>query len=274
MNKQYQTVLTVDLNPSQVKLLKNVRNWMSVLGVVSVFTTLAVGAALALNPDFRNRVFFSEPVQAVFANQIDLVSTGLADDEIDNKSAGKGITLIPASYSANGAKQALTPGQREVVEYLSDRFRVSPEAVESIVRLAYKVGREEKVDPTLILAVVGVESSYNPFAASPVGAKGLMQVMPKVHKDRFEELSPGDWSALDPEDNMRVGAQIINEYTRRAGSVQAGLRWYVGAAVSGNDHGYPAKVLALKSRIDAAYRSGRLVADGKPQAAKPTPYEG
>jgi hypothetical protein len=107
---------------------------------------------------------------------------------------------------------------------------------------------------------VGIESSYNPFAASPVGARGLMQVMPKIHKDKFEALSPGDWSPLNPEMNMRVGAKIIREYTRRTGSVSAGLRWYVGAAVHGNDGGYPGKVLALKSRIDSAYQQGSLVA--------------
>ena len=87
-----------------------------------------------------------------------------------------------------------------------------------------------------------------------------MQIMPKIHKDKFEALSPGDWSPLNPEMNMRVGAKIIREYTRRTGSVNAGLRWYVGAAIHGNDGGYPDKVLGLKSRIDSVYQQGHLVA--------------
>ena len=273
--KQYDTFLTVELNSTQVKAFKKVRNWMSVLGVASVVATVGVAGALGLSPELRNKVFFSKPVQQVFANQIDLVSTGL--QEVSTQQAKKGLHLIPAKFGAVEGSKTLTPGQREVVEYLSDRYRVSPEAVETIVRLAYKVGKEEQVEPTLILAIVGVESGYNPYAASPVGAKGLMQIMPKIHKEKFEEISLGeDWSALNPEMNMRVGAQIIQEYTRRAGSVQAGLRWYVGAAISGNDGGYPAKVLGLKSKIDSVYRSGRLVATQTPKAVdqKAVQYEG
>ncbi|MDX1670461.1 MAG: lytic transglycosylase domain-containing protein, partial [Limnobacter sp.] len=104
------------------------------------------------------------------------------------------------------------------------------------------------------------ESSYNPFAASSVGAKGLMQVMANIHKDKFEALSPGDWNPLHPELNMRVGSKIIREYTRRTGSVREGLVWYVGAAIHRNDGGYPDKVLGLKSRIDKAYNKGALLA--------------
>jgi len=242
------------------------------LAAVGLFT-----AAMVASEDLRSKVFFSEPVQRVFASEFDLLNTGLAiggSEWLQRKEearaalrAGKGATEAPVNLQAvafaptESAK--LNAGQREVVKYLSSRFRVSPEAVQSLVSLAYKVGKEEQVEPTLILAIVGVESSYNPFAASPVGAKGLMQIMAHVHKDRFEELSEGEkWSPLNPEMNMRVGAQILREYTKRTGSVQGALRWYVGAAVSGNDGGYPAKVLAHKAKIDQAYRKGVVVADG------------
>ncbi|MCQ8896871.1 transglycosylase SLT domain-containing protein [Limnobacter humi] len=263
--KQYDTFLTVELNEGQIKAFKKVRNWMSLLGIASVLLGAGTATAMAVNPEFRNKVFFSEPVQAVFANQIDMVSTGLVNPDAQLNApavqpAKVAFNLIPAKYSVAETHKSLNPGQKEVVEYLSERYRVSSEALETIVRLAYKVGREEQVEPTLILAVVAVESGFNPFAASPVGAKGLMQIMPKIHKDKFEEISPGDWSALNPEHNMRVGAQIIHEYTRRTGSIQTGLRWYVGAAVSGNDNGYPAKVLGIKAKIDSVYRTGRLVA--------------
>ncbi|HEX4916716.1 MAG TPA: lytic transglycosylase domain-containing protein [Limnobacter sp.] len=263
--QQYETVLKVDQPVKPVQAYKTIKNALSALGVLSVLVTAGSIAALATNPELRSKVFFSEPVQAVFANEIDLLSTGLAAgaaeiprDEASPVKAHAGI--LPVKFNSLDASKPLTAGQREVVSFLSKRYRVSPEAVESIVRLAYKVGKDEKVDPTLILAIVGIESSYNPFAASPVGARGLMQVMPKIHKDKFEELSPGDWSPLNPEMNMRVGAKIIREYTRRTGSVAAGLRWYVGAAVHGNDGGYPAKVLGLKARIDSVYQQGHLVA--------------
>lgn len=266
--KQYETVLSISGQqvPSQ-SFFQSFRNALTGLGVAtSVFATGAV-AILLSNAELRSQVFFSAPVQAVFATEIGSLSAGLAASGVEvvgsavaAQTTQASRNLIPVKFNTIDTGTPLTAGQRQITSYLAKRYSVSPEAVESIVRLAYKVGKEEKVEPTLILAIVGIESSYNPFAASPVGARGLMQVMPKIHKDKFEALSPGDWSPLNPEMNMRVGAKIIREYTRRTGSVSAGLRWYVGAAVHGNDGGYPSKVLALKSRIDGAYQHGHMVA--------------
>jgi len=236
--QQYETILSVNGQQAQSRnLLQSLKQAVTGLGVAtSVLATGAV-AILLSNAELRSQVFFSAPVQAIFAAEIDLLSAGLV------ATRPEALKSAPNSVAAS-----------------SDSKNLMPVKFNSIDLLAYKVGKEEKVEPTLILAIVGVESSYNPFAASPVGARGLMQVMPKIHKDKFEALSPGDWSPLNPEMNMRVGAKIIREYTRRTGSVSAGLSWYVGAAVHGNDGGYPSKVLALKSRIDSAYQQGGLVA--------------
>ncbi|HEX4856615.1 MAG TPA: lytic transglycosylase domain-containing protein [Limnobacter sp.] len=262
--KQYETVLSNSGQQAPAhNLFQSFKNAVTGLGVATSVLLACAVAMLLSNAELRSRVFFSAPVQAIFAAEIDLLSTGLAGggSEIGaNDDAGGAKGLVQVKFNHLDTSKPLTPGQRQITSYLAKRYSVSPEAVESIVRLAYKVGKEEKVEPTLILAVVGVESSYNPFAASPVGARGLMQVMPKIHKDKFEALSPGEWSPLNPEMNMRVGAKIIREYTRRTGSVNAGLRWYVGAAVHGNDGGYPEKVLGLKSRIDQAYQQGGLIA--------------
>jgi hypothetical protein len=261
--KQYETVLSVNGQQAEPQsFIQSFKNAVSGLGVATSVLVAGAVAILLSNAELRSQVFFSAPVQAVFATEIDLLSTGLlASDSSEATLADTGSkNLIPVKFNSIDVSKPLTPGQGQVTSYLAKRYSVSPEAVESIVRLAYKVGKEEKVEPTLILAIVGVESSYNPFAASPVGARGLMQIMPKIHKDKFEALSPGDWSPLNPEMNMRVGAKIIREYTRRTGSVNAALRWYVGAAVHGNDGGYPDKVLGLKSRIDSVYQQGHLVA--------------
>jgi len=261
--KQYETVLSVNGQQAEPQsFIQSFKNAVSGLGVATSVLAAGAVAILLSNAELRSQVFFSAPVQAVFATESDLLSTGLATSNNSVEPSGNtgSKNLIPVKFNSIDVSKPLTAGQRQITSYLAKRYSVSPEAVESIVRLAYKVGKEEKVDPTLILAIVGVESSYNPFAASPVGARGLMQIMPKIHKDKFEALSPGDWSPLNPEMNMRVGAKIIREYTRRTGSVNAALRWYVGAAVHGNDGGYPDKVLGLKSRIDSVYQNGHLVA--------------
>jgi hypothetical protein len=135
----------------------------------------------------------------------------------------------------------LSRAQAAVAVWLSRRYHVAPEPVSRLVQEAWRVGEMTQLDPTLILAVMAVESSFNPFAQSPVGAQGLMQVMTKVHDDKYEAFG-GSHAAFDPVTNLRVGVQVLKECIARAGSLEAGLRFYVGAANS-DDGGYAIKVL-------------------------------
>jgi soluble lytic murein transglycosylase-like protein len=78
--------------------------------------------------------------------------------------------------------------QASVAFWLSKKYRVAPEPLSALVAEAYEIGRHTKIDPTLILAVMAIESGFNPFAQSPVGAQGLMQVMTTVHSDKYESF--------------------------------------------------------------------------------------
>lgn len=184
------------------------------------------------------------------------------ESRVNQKLSAPAVKPVPVIHqeptlSATFSSEVLNAGQAAVVRYISKRYRVSSVQAEQIVRMAWHIGREENVEPTLILAIAGIESSYNPTAVSHVGAKGLMQVMDELHQDKFERLSPNGWSPFDPALNIRVGAKIISEYRRRAGSLYEGLVWYVGAAIHRNHGGYPDKVLRLKSYIDTAYANGK-----------------
>jgi hypothetical protein len=148
-----------------------------------------------------------------------------------------------------------TRQQKYVTEWLSRRYRVAGDAANMLVSTAYSTAHEIKLDPLLILAVMAIESGLNPFAESPMGAQGLMQVMSKVHSDKFEEVG-GKEAALNPVANIRVGAQILKDYVTRTGSVEGGLKTYVGAAAFEDDSGYGNKVLA-------EYRRLKQVASGK-----------
>jgi hypothetical protein len=165
----------------------------------------------------------------------------------------------------------LSRAQASVALWLSRRYHVAPEPVSRLVQEAWNVGALVNLDPTLILSVMAVESSFNPFAQSPVGAQGLMQVMTKIHDDKYEAFG-GKHAAFDPVTNLRVGVQILKECIARAGSLDAGLRAYVGAANSGEDGGYAAKVLAHQSLLRLVASGGhvRTTASATP-APKPRP---
>jgi hypothetical protein len=145
--------------------------------------------------------------------------------------------------------------QAAVASWLSRKYRVAPEPVSRLVQEAWSVGQRAGLDPTLILAIMAVESSFNPFAQSQVGAQGLMQVMTRVHDDKYEAFG-GQLAAFDPVTNLRVGVQVLKECIARAGSLEDGLRFYVGAGNREDDSGYAGKVLAEQTRL-------RRVAEGK-----------
>ena len=165
------------------------------------------------------------------------------------------------------------PSQQAAVAYwLSRKYRVAVEPLSVLVAEAYEIGRKTKLDPTLILAIMAVESSFNPFAQSQVGAQGLMQVMTRVHGDKYESAG-GVLTAFDPITNMRVGVKVLQECISRAGSLEAGLRYYVGAANLQDDGGYAAKVMAEHTRL-LQVASGRVVPTLPPAAVpatKPVP---
>lgn len=165
----------------------------------------------------------------------------------------------------------LTRQQASVAKWLSRRYRVAPEPVSRLVKEAWHVGERAGLEPTLILAIMAVESSFNPFAQSTVGAQGLMQVMTQVHDDKYQPFG-GNFAAFDPVTNLRVGVQVLKECIARAGSLQAGLRYYVGAANFADDGGYATKVLAEQTHLKLV-ASGRTVATNVslPPTTAPTP---
>jgi Transglycosylase SLT domain len=157
---------------------------------------------------------------------------------------------------ATAANPKDLPKQQAAVAYwLSKKYRVAPEPISALVAEAYEVGAKTKIEPTLILAIMAIESSFNPFAQSPVGAQGLMQVMTNIHSDKYDGFG-GNFAAFDPVTNLRVGVKVLQDCIARAGSVELGLRYYVGATSDATEGGYAAKVMAEQARL-------RAVAGGK-----------
>ena len=149
----------------------------------------------------------------------------------------------------------LTKAQANVAQWLSRKYRVAEEPLSVLVAEAFVIGQKAHLDPTLILAVMAIESRFNPYAQSPVGAQGLMQVLTRVHTDKYQHFG-GELAAFDPVANLRVGVKVLQDCIKQAGSIEGGLRRYVGA-VSGDGADYINKVMAEHLRIQS-------VALGKP----------
>ncbi len=144
--------------------------------------------------------------------------------------------------------------QVRVANYLARRYHVAQEPMRHLVRVAFQTGREVGLDPLLLLAVMAIESRFNPFAESGWGAQGLMQVLSRVHGDKLSYFG-GSRAALEPFANIKVGAIVLRDCIVRSGSLTKGLRHYVGAATSGRDGGYGVRVLAERARLRQAARS-------------------
>ena len=146
------------------------------------------------------------------------------------------------------AAELLPPRLRGAMDYVTRRYKVSTEAVQPIFATAQSVGRELHLDPLLIIAIIGVESGFNPFSQSVVGAQGLMQVVPRFHQDKLPEESA---SFLDPITNVQVGARVLKESIRRHGGLEEGLQQF-GGAIGDAGRRYATKVLAERQRLEQA----------------------
>ena len=143
------------------------------------------------------------------------------------------------------------PDIEAIAGTLARRYRVSQDATRELVGDAYGEGRRMGLDPLLILAVMAVESRFNPIAQSNGGAMGLMQVIPRYHAAQFE--STGGASVLDPRTNIGLGARVLKDCIRRGGTEAAGLQLYNGAA-DDPSNGYANKVLGERQRLQEALR--------------------
>ena len=217
--------------------LKLIHSSFALVGLAVIFVTLA----LTVRPELRQEGEV-QLMSWLQMRQVELTGLDLNPD---------------ASERATAVNPNDLPKQQAAVAFwLSKKYRVAPEPLSALVVEAYDVGARTKLPPTLILAVMAIESGFNPFAQSPVGAQGLMQVMTQVHSDKYQGFG-GKLAAFDPVANLRVGVKVLQDCIARAGSIEAGLRAYVGTNTE-DDGGYAVKVMAEHGRLQQV-QAGRTV---------------
>ena len=219
---------------------------------------LAVVAALALA--------FFRPELLDDLKDLSPFSDTTAEQEATDEDALVQALSLPERGALAASDNQPARAQQRVTDWLAKRYRIASTASNMLVGAAYESAREVKIDPLLILAVMAIESRFNPYAESSVGAQGLMQVMAKVHHDKFTDHG-GLNAALNPVANIQVGASILKDMIRRSGSTEAGLKLYVGAGNMATDGGYADKVMAEHARLRAV-AAGKRVPTFTPQPAQ------
>jgi soluble lytic murein transglycosylase-like protein len=162
---------------------------------------------------------------------------------------------LVSALEPSAIEKAADPTQQVLVSYLTRRFSIASAPTAMVVETAYRAAEQSGLDPLLVLAVISIESRFNPIAESVMGAKGLMQIIPKYHRARLLEHG-GEEAVLDPESNILVGTKILQEYVYRTGTLEAGLQTYNGASRDQSAQ-YSQRVLAERGRLEQALRAAR-----------------
>lgn len=196
--------------------------------MITVAMLFATVSALALLLHERYGAPWLESVYAALENEAKAVSERV---------------LPPATPTAHPE----VPRYTALAEFLAKRYKVSQDVTLEFVQIAHAEAKRVNLDPLLIMAVIAIESRYNPIAESVVGAKGLMQIIPRFHGDKLAEFG-GEKAVFDPESNIRVGTRILREYLSRTGNIGIALQMYAGALGDDNDT-YTNKVLNEKQRL-------------------------
>jgi len=155
--------------------------------------------------------------------------------------------------------------QRAIADFYEKKYSLDRAKIEEYVSNTVLIAKEVNIDPVLLLAVISIESNFNPNTKSQAGAEGLMQVMTSVHRDKYA-IFGGTSDAAKPEVNIRVGAYILKYLIATAGSLRNGLKFYVGAANAEDDGGYADKVMAERNRLIGICQdrsNNRLTLNGK-----------
>ena len=122
-------------------------------------------------------------------------------------------------------------GLIEFVHRVHRLAECEPRAFANRIAATIAAAQAHGIDPTLVLAVAAVESKFRSGAVNPAtGAAGLMQIMPKWHRDQILGVG-GEPSLMLIAPNLTVGATILAEYLdAEGGDVNDALGRYLGTA--------------------------------------------
>jgi soluble lytic murein transglycosylase-like protein len=159
---------------------------------------------------------------------------------------------IPLPMFVVNLEPVVTPEQKAVASHLAAKYSQSESLLVRIVKAAYIEGSRVGVSPLTLLAIMEKESGFRASVVNAYGAVGLMQVVPRYHR---EKLGKGDEIAQlqEPATNIRVGTTILAEYLRsNKGDLSKALKKYSGSARQ-----YAERVAFYKGQLERVRDSSR-----------------
>ncbi|WP_295522762.1 transglycosylase SLT domain-containing protein [Limnohabitans sp. Rim8] len=159
-----------------------------------------------------------------------------------------------ASRTTAKDTQSLTLEQQRVTRWLSRKYRVSAEPLGAMVAEAWNLGERAQIPPSLILAIMAVQSRFNPFASGNTGQVGLMQIELQAHMDALTQFG-GPLSAFDPLTNVRVGVRHLQGLIQQTDTLEEALTLYGLSSAYVDEGQFVDRVLAEQVLIEKVFEN-------------------
>ena len=231
--RRYRLVLSTMVSDLREGMVEITRHGMAVIGLTVVVITWTLFA----RPDLQVRV------SETLFGWLEIRQMG------QSTHVGSSHDPNPVARSRASLVQELSREQLAITQWLSRKYKISPEPLGALVSEAWTIGKRSQIAPTLILSVMAIESRFNPFASGSRGAMGLMQIEPEAQTDALSSFG-GRLAAFDPLTNLRVGARLLQSLIQQASSVEEAIRLYGVASGQGDEAQYSERVLAEQKLLD------------------------
>jgi hypothetical protein len=162
------------------------------------------------------------PVKQLVEKQIGLLDAGLLDIKPAEKAELRKMLAPEPELKSSDFER--TVWVKDIIQTIKP-WVPNPDEAETIAHWVYINSKRFNLSPELVLGLIAVESRFDHFAVSNVGAVGLMQVMPFWKK----ELGSASDNLLKIETNTRYGCAILRHYIDRFKTLDRALGAYNGS---------------------------------------------
>jgi soluble lytic murein transglycosylase-like protein len=177
------------------------------------------------------------------------------------------VTIRTAAAHAPGAVVPWAAVGHRVYEEVDRRMRKLGVAHRSgVARTILEEAARAAMDPLLVLAVIQIESGFDPHAVSPVGAAGLMQLLAPTMREELARWRLGAADPFDPVANVRAGVRYLDRMLHSFHDLELALMAYNAGPARIRRHlrdggvperflSYPRGVATARERLSAAFAS-------------------